>query len=313
MVNVIVKSRSKSIKDYEETDFNLDSLLESLAKAIASKSKLNSNRIRLTYIDEKAKSKQVPFDLTKSITSSSYNVSGDITLYAKDLGPQISWKTVFFVEYLGPILIHPLFYYYYGQHNSTQTLSFYLVVLHFLKREFENEFVHKFSVASMPLSNLFKNCSHYWILSGVNLALFTYSPNALPENRVNALFVKKFLYYTNENSSLVNGILLAVWVFAEVSNLVTHLNLSSLRPAGTTVRKIPVGYGFDLVSCPNYFFETLGWLAFSLINGSPSAWLFFVVGAGQMVIWAVKKHKRYLKEFGASYPKSRKIFFPFLF
>lgn len=36
--------------------------------------------------------------------------SGD-TLYVKDLGPQISWRTVFLVEYGGPLFIHPLLYY----------------------------------------------------------------------------------------------------------------------------------------------------------------------------------------------------------
>jgi len=34
----------------------------------------------------------------------------DIVLF-KDLGPQIAWRTVFIIEYLGPLLIHPLFYF----------------------------------------------------------------------------------------------------------------------------------------------------------------------------------------------------------
>lgn len=51
--------------------------------------------------------------------------------------------------------------------------------------------------------------------------------------------------------------------YAELSNLITHLNLASLRPKGTKVRQIPKGYGFNTVSCGNYFFETIAWCAFT--------------------------------------------------
>ena len=36
--------------------------------------------------------------------------TGD-TLYLKDLGPQIAWRTVFLTEYAGPLFIQPLIYY----------------------------------------------------------------------------------------------------------------------------------------------------------------------------------------------------------
>jgi very-long-chain enoyl-CoA reductase len=36
---------------------------------------------------------------------SSANTENGVTLYFKDLGPQIAWKTVFLVEYAGPLLI----------------------------------------------------------------------------------------------------------------------------------------------------------------------------------------------------------------
>jgi very-long-chain enoyl-CoA reductase len=70
-------------------------------------------------------------------------------LAAKDLGPQISWKTVFLVEYVrapvhfasgagsltscqfGPLWIHPLFYYlpqlFYGRAMQHSTLQQYVV------------------------------------------------------------------------------------------------------------------------------------------------------------------------------------------
>lgn len=54
--------------------------------------------------------------------------------------------------------------------------------------------------------------------------------------------------------------------FGQLSNLVTHLNLRSLRPAGTKTRQIPRGYGFNYVSCPNYFFESIVWFAFTALT-----------------------------------------------
>lgn len=56
--------------------------------------------------------------------------------------------------------------------------------------------------------------------------------------------------------------------FAEYSNLASHLTLRSLRPEGSRQRGIPFGYGFSLVSCPNYFFEILGWATIVVMTGS---------------------------------------------
>jgi very-long-chain enoyl-CoA reductase len=98
-----------------------------------------------------------------------------------------------------------------------------------------------------------------------------------------------------------------------MANLTTHMILRNLRPEGTKIRNIPKGFGFDLVSCPNYLFEILVWILFSIITGNVYAWIFTIVGAVQMLQWAIKKHQRYGKEFKDSYPKNRKILIPFLF
>ncbi len=49
---------------------------------------------------------------------------------------------------------------------------------------------------------------------------------------------------------------LAIFGLSELGNLVCHVMLSRLRPQdGAKLRPIPQGFLFDLVSCPNYFFE----------------------------------------------------------
>jgi len=233
---------------------------------------------------------------------------GEVTV--KDLGPQVGWRTVFLVEYAGPLLIHPLFYHYpefwYGAlvpHSPLQKVVYTLVLLHFIKRELETIFVHRFSHGTMPFSNIFRNSAHYWALSGAALAAAIYSPT-----------YDLFAPYVQGLRSDPRFILSCVglWVFAELSNLHTHLTLRGLRPAGTKQRLVPYGYGFDLVSCPNYFFEILSWVAIAAMTGSYAAWVFVAVSSYTMTVWAFKKHKAYRKDFGKEYPKDRKAIFPFV-
>ncbi|GMM38477.1 trans-2-enoyl-CoA reductase (NADPH) [Saccharomycopsis crataegensis] len=327
MVSISVKPRSRKLREVSIESFSPDAPLSELVDVIAAKNIISKHRLRLTQIQEpvdqkKTDSKGKPIrpkhlalNLEKNLADN--GIAGDeVTLYVKDLGPQISWRTVFILEYLGPLLIHPAFYFYYGsfeEHSYTQTVSFFLVMLHFLKREYETIFVHKFSLSTMPLFNLFKNSGHYWLLSGLNLAFFIYSPNALPESLAVAGPLKKIAFHTSNHSEDTLNILVGLWAYSEVSNFITHLNLSSLRSPGSTERKIPMGYGFTFVSFPNYFFESLSWLFFALINNNLFSYLFLIVGSLQMMVWATKKHRRYLKDFGDKYPKKRKIYIPFLY
>ena len=81
------------------------------------------------------------------------------------------------------------------------------------------------------------------------------------------LYVVLFLPYISTGASkTTDPFPLGKPQFGQVSNLITHLNLRSLRPAGTKTRQIPRGYGFNLVSCPNYFFESIVWVAFTALT-----------------------------------------------
>ncbi|KAI0368621.1 hypothetical protein BV20DRAFT_968982 [Pilatotrama ljubarskyi] len=277
-----------------------------LKKAITAKNpKFHPSRQKLTL---KGESKA----LADNATLKDAGVVDGSEVTVKDLGPQIGWRTVFLIEYAGPLIVHPLIYHFpklfYGgavQHSVLQKYVYAMVLLHFLKRELETLFVHRFSHGTMPFRNVFKNSAHYHILSGVLLAYSVYSPTFA----ANSPYIRGTI---RENPAFLWSCL-AVWLFAELSNLHTHINLRNLRPAGTTKRAIPQGYGFALVSCPNYFFETVGWTVIAVMTGSYAAWLFLVVSTYQMAVWAIKKHKNYKKEFGKDYPANRKAMFPFIF
>lgn len=171
----------------------------------------------------------------------------------KDLGPQVGWRTVFLTEYAGPLLIHPILYL--GarsvwrtdfQHGQMQRLALGLALGHYVKRELETLFVHRFSNGTMPLFNIFKNSAHYWILSGVLLAWGVYGPDR------GQLALQDGL---RADGSSWNYFWASAMVLSELGNLKCHMMLSNLRPPGTRVRQIPRGFLFELVSYPNYFLE----------------------------------------------------------
>ncbi|KAJ4476198.1 3-oxo-5-alpha-steroid 4-dehydrogenase-domain-containing protein [Lentinula aciculospora] len=265
--------------------------------------KLYTSRQRLTL-----KSENKP--LVDDVRLKDAGFATGVELEVKDLGPQVGWKTVFVVEYAGPLLIHPVFYdlprLFYGTdivHSDLQRMVFAMIEVHFAKRILETLFVHRFSHGTMPLFNIFKNSAHYHVLSGFFLAYDLYRPVF----SASSLYVKG----TFRNNPQFLWVCAGLWAFFELSNLSAHLHLRSLRPAGTRTRAIPTGYGFGLVSCPNYFFETLAWGVVCAMTGSWASYLFTIVGTAQMIAWALKKHAAYKKEFGKTYPK-RKAMIPFI-
>lgn len=315
MSTVTVKARSPSIKGFTE-ELKLFSIAR-LHEKVASNSNLPVSQIKLSVLESDGKYKPIDSDKTLNEVFDAQSLLGEVVLYAKDLGLQIAWKTVFIIEYLGPIVIHALFYfvtsYVFGVNKTpTQKLAFQLAVLHFLKREYETLFVHRFSNATMPFFNLFKNSGHYWFLSGLNLSVFLYSFDMKSLEAAGP--IRKFLFHVNDFPAIVSFLLVCLWIFAEVSNFLVHLKLASIRSQDKKAYAIPYGYGFDWVVCPNYFFESLAWLSYALLVGNWSAWLFLLVSSVQMYVWALKKNKRYLTTFGDEYKKLRRAkYVPFLF
>ncbi|XP_075257915.1 very-long-chain enoyl-CoA reductase-like [Convolutriloba macropyga] len=232
-------------------------------------------------------------------------------VYFKDLGPQLGWSTVFICEYAGPLFVYLLFYarpsIFYGAANLKGAKTLPVVHLatacwcgHYAKRILETIFVHRFSHATMPIRNLFKNCTYYW-----GCAAFV------------SYFINHPLYQGTSYGDMQVYAGLAGFIFNELGNLSIHVALRNLRPEGSKVRKIPFPTGnpftilFNLVSCPNYTYEAGIWICYSIMTQSLPAGIFTMLGFYQMTVWALGKHRNYKREF-PQYPRGRKAIVPFV-
>lgn len=248
--------------------------------------------------------------LGDSVQLNKLELSKGKELYLKDLGPQIGWSTVFLCEYAGPLFCYLITYlrpallygpdasrakYHYAVDIAAACWSF-----HYIKRILETIFVHRFSHATMPMMNLFKNCTYYWGFA-FYVGYYINHPLYTP-----ALFKDLQIY-----AGLLG------FIVSELGNFSIHIALRNLRPPGTTERKIPKPTSnpftilFNFVSCPNYTYEIAAWVSFSIMTQALPALLFTAAGGGQMVLWALGKHRNYLKEF-SNYPRRRKSIIPFV-
>ena len=230
-------------------------------------------------------------------------------LVFKDLGIQLGWRFVYVVEYAGPLIMFPALYYFpqlfYGQaaeRTFSQKVGMAMAVGHFLKRELESLFLHRFSNATMPLANLFVNCGYYWVLHGLFIGYFLFHPQ-----------------YTEPSfAPSVKYGLIAAFLGSEFMNFLCHKVLRDLRPPGTRKRGIPHGFGFELVSCANYFWEVIAWVCFAVFTKTVPSYVFLLGTVYILSKWSMARHKRYIKEFDGKegkplYPKSRKALIPFIY
>ncbi|XP_002732370.1 putative very-long-chain enoyl-CoA reductase art-1 [Saccoglossus kowalevskii] len=248
--------------------------------------------------------------LKDDATLQSLNIKNGDKLYFKDLGPQIGWKTVFLAEYAGPLFVYLLLYtrpaciYGAGAVDKPRQQVVYLAAacwsLHYMKRLLETQFVHRFSHGTMPIMNLFKNCSYYWGFAGFV-----------------AYYVNHPLYTSPAFGDIQVYAGLIGFLLNEYGNFSIHLTLRNLRPEGSKERKIPYPTGdpmtlmFNFVSCPNYTYEVGAWACFTLMTQCVPAALFTLAGFYQMAVWAKGKHRNYKREF-SNYPRQRKCIIPFV-
>ncbi|KAF6171909.1 hypothetical protein GIB67_011806 [Kingdonia uniflora] len=268
------------------------------------------SRQRLTLpVQPGSKEKPVILSSGKKIQDYCDADTNNLTVVFKDLGTQVYYSTLFFFEYLGPLVIYPIFYYlnlysYLGFKGErviqpVQTYAMYCWCFHYFKRIMETFFVHRFSHATSPLSNVFRNCSYYWSF-GAFIAYHVNHP-----------------FYTPV-SDLQMKIGFGLAFVSQIANFYCHILLRNLRsPSGKGGYQIPRGFLFNIVTCANYTTEICQWLGFNIATQTVAGYVFLAVAAFIMTNWALAKHRRLKKLFDGKdgrpkYPRRWVILPPFL-
>lgn len=93
-------------------------------------------------------------------------------------------------------------------------------------------------------------------------------------------------------------------------NIKSDSILINLRKPGEIDYKIPQGFLFRYISCPNHFGEIVEWFGFMLMVWNLAGVAFLVWTASNLLPRALHHHKWYQQHF-PNYPKERKAVLPF--
>ena len=91
--------------------------------------------------------------------------------------------------------------------------AFVMVMAHYIKREIETFFVHRFSNATMPFYRIFINPAHYWILCAAAIGYSVYRP----------------AYHSPNYPAPIAYLCIFGFIVGEIMNGCCHLVLRNLR------------------------------------------------------------------------------------
>jgi len=136
-------------------EFHKNILIESLKKKLQNLTRVPFLQQRLTLQKTENNGKAVVL-LNKELLSK-YTSSTSETIILKNLGPQLPYIYLFYLEYAIPIFQTLLMYKYSGNKSNTAYWACLVGTLHYVKRVIESKTVHVFSNESVPISGSLKN------------------------------------------------------------------------------------------------------------------------------------------------------------
>ena len=212
-------------------------------------------------------------------------------------GPMISNRLGWFVMEVPSFLVI-LFYYIKSVniHSLYLHIVFWLWLFHYFHRSFIFPFMTRTKGKKIPV---------VIVLQGVVF------------NLVNAFLNGSYMsmYFDGQEMTAIMFVRLAIglvlFALGMYINIRSDYMLISLRHTATNGYKIPRGWLFEYVSCPNYFGEMLEWLGFAILAWNLPALSFFVWTVANLLPRALSNHRWYYEHF-PDYPKDRKAVIPFI-
>ena len=221
---------------------------------------------------------------------------GRSAVWGPGIATRWSWVIMEMPSSLGFALI-----YFYGDKawNLAPMILFLLWQFHYFQRTFIFPFRIRVKPGqttplSIPLMSLATNS----VIAFLNASILTWSS-------IRADYSNHWL----SDPRFIVGVLL----FA----LGWHINrkadamLAALRNAGEGGYKIPRGWLYQRISCPNYLGEITIWIGWSIATWSWAGLAFVLLTAANLVPRAIQNHRWYQEKF-ADYPAERKAILPYL-
>ncbi|XP_043702986.1 3-oxo-5-alpha-steroid 4-dehydrogenase 1-like [Telopea speciosissima] len=165
--------------------------------------------------------------------------------------------------------------------------------IHFFKRVLEVLFIHKYS-GRMVLDSVILISLSYFI-STVSMIYAQHLTEGIPEPALDLKYVGVALFLVG-----ISG------------NFYHHYLLSRLREKSDHGYKIPKGGLFNLVICPHYLFEIVGFVGVSFISQTVYSFSFTMGTILYLIGRSYVTRKWYLSKF-KNFPKEVKCLIPFLF
>jgi len=210
----------------------------------------------------------------------------------KGWGPEISNKIGWILMEIPSFLIILYFFIVYNQSSYASMLSV-LWLIHYFNRSFIYPLRIRTKGKKMPLIIVVSAVFFNFINAGLN-----------------GYFLARFEQYTSSSFQDWNFILgLFIFIAGFLANQISDTILIHLRKPGEVGYKIPRGFLFEYVSCPNHLSEIVQWFGFAMMAWNYPASIFFIWTLANLLPRS-SKHHRWYRNYFENYPKKRKALVP---